>query len=83
MIENCYLSCQEQLRRDVSGCLRERKFLLIVPENRSIIPGDRVFAGVGARITAEQWSGFIPVKVDGLMEVGYVKHYPGHTEAGR
>ena len=83
VLEDCYLTCQEHLHREVSGCRRERKFLLIVPGNRQILPGDRIFDGIGPEVTAEQWTGFIPVKVDGLMEVGYVKNYPGHTEAGR
>lgn len=88
VIKNCYLSWEDCLQRGVSGCRKERKFLLIVPGNRRILPGDRVFDGIGPVITPEQWAGFIPVKVDALMEASYARAYSwgkttSHMEAGR
>lgn len=87
--ENCYLSREDILSRDVTGYRKDTKFLLIMPGNtQQVFPGDRVFAGVGPEITPEQWAGFIPVKVEALMEVSFAKpcYWNGelsHVEAGR
>lgn len=87
--ESCYLSREDVLSRDVTGCRKERNFLLIMPGDvQKVFPGDRVFEGVGPEVTLEQWAGFIPVKVDNLMEVSYAKacSFGGktsHVEAGR
>ncbi len=88
VIENCYLSREDCLQSDISGCRKERKFLLIVPGDYSILPGDRVYEGIGPEIGEDQWAGFIPVKVEKLMEVAYAKAYSwagktSHVEAGR
>ena len=88
VIENCYLSRQDSLQKDVSGCRKERKFLLIVPGECSILPGDRVYEGIGPGIGEDQWAGFIPVKVEELMEVSYAEPcfwngQVSHVEAGR
>lgn len=87
VIENCYLCYEDVLQTDLNGCRRERKFLLIVPGDDPILPGDRVFAGIGPEIGLEQWDGFIPVNVAKLMEVSYAKAYSwdgktSHVEAG-
>ncbi|MBQ7340907.1 MAG: hypothetical protein IJW41_01900 [Oscillospiraceae bacterium] len=87
VLENCYLSREDLLQTDLGGCRKERKFLLIVPESCLILPGDRVFEGIGPEIGLEQWPGFIPVNVAELMEVSYAKpcYWQGklcHVEAG-
>lgn len=88
VVENCYLSREDSLQRDVSGARKERKFLLIVPGECSVLPGDRVYEGIGPEIGLQQWAGFIPVQVAELMEVSYARAYSwggetSHVEAGR
>ena len=88
VIENCYLCYEDSLRTDLGGCRKERKFLLVVPGESPVQPGDRVFDGVGPTVGLEQWGSFIPVNVAGLMEVSYARAYSwggrtSHVEAGR
>ena len=50
-----------------------REFLLVLPEELSLLPGDRVFDGVGPE--AVDWVTFLPVTVPGLSQVGAVAPY--------
>lgn len=88
VVDNCYLERKDVAETDLSGLRRERKFLLILPGDARIYPGDRVFEGIGPELGLDQWGGFIPVSVPELMEVAFAKAcYVGdevsHMEAGR
>ena len=85
------------LRRVAEGCFyrwedhREaerftRKFLLIQPGAEEILPGDRIFDGIGPETV--DWETFLPVTVPGLSQAAYASpwHWAGriaHFEAGR
>ena len=87
--EGCYFAWQEQQTEDRQGCRRDTKCLLIMPgDTQRVFPGDRVYDGIGPEVRLEGWAAFIPVKVQGLAQVGYVKpcYWNGklcHVEAGR
>lgn len=73
---------------DKTGSREVNSFLLVVPTDTPIVyTGDKVIMGEGPDVTAAEWSGFIPAKVDGLAVVKYVdnKYYGTqmvHQEAG-
>lgn len=73
---------------DATGSREVNSFLLVVPTDTPVLHvGDKAFMGVGPEITAEQWTGFIPSKVRGLVVLSYVddKYYGTdmvHQEAG-
>lgn len=73
---------------DNTGSREVNSFLLVVPTDTPVLHvGDKVFMGVGPYITLEEWSGFIPAKVRGLVVIAYVddKYYGTdmvHQEAG-
>ena len=50
-----------------------REFLLVLPEDIPLQPGDRVFAGVGPETV--DWEQFLPVQVEGLSQVGKASPY--------
>lgn len=67
------------------GKSKEKKFLLIIPGDFPLQPGDRVFAGIGPE--NPDWAGFVPALVEPLFEIGFVKpcYWDGeviHWEAG-
>ncbi len=74
VVENCCYTWQD-IRRDSSpGTRLERKFRLIMPGSpQRVLPGDRVFPGVGPELTLGQWTAFLPVTVPGLSQVRQVK----------
>ena len=84
VVEGCYLQLRQQ-RED--GCESQR-FLLVMPGPRQQIwPGDRVIAGQGPLVTRQQWDSFLPVTVEGLVQVRWVEGYElegelTHFEAG-
>lgn len=88
VMENARYSWEVQQITDVLGTRQETLFQLIMPGKNSLLPGDRIYDGVGPEITAEQWEEFLPVTVPGLSQVQYVKpcYWQGticHIEAGR
>ena len=89
VVDGCYFSWQEEQTVDEAGCRRETTCLLVMPgDTQRVFAGDRVFDGVGPEIEMKDWAAFIPVKVAGLAEIGYVKPYYWdgalcHVEAGR
>ena len=92
VLENCYLEYKTQYDTDARGSRMERAFLLIVPSEGhgqvSVLPGDRIYEGVGPEVDGEQWRSFIPALEPQLMQVQYVQpcFFGGglcHTEAGR
>lgn len=88
MVENAHYSWQVQQVTDHEGTRQETKFRLIIPGRVNLLPGDRVYEGVGPQLTLSQWPAYIPVLVTGLSQVEYVYPYRWqgevcHTEAGR
>lgn len=87
--ENCYLELEDVQREYLAGGRAERKFLLVMPgEPQRILPGDRIYDGIGPEIAPGEWSAFIPARVPGLVEAEYAKPFfwEGvlcHVEAGR
>ena len=88
VVENCYLSRQEEFVTDVLGTRQGVEFRLIIPGNRQQIHlGDRVYDGIGPEISAAEWKDFLPATVPGLVQVSYVRPcvWEGeicHVEAG-
>lgn len=71
------------------GSAEKNGFLLVIPCSEvPVAVGDKVFHGEGPGIyTREEWAGFIPSKVPGLVVVEYVdpKYWQDclvHVEAG-
>lgn len=88
VVDNAWYSYQTEQVTDEQGSRRETLFWLIIPGDADLLPGDRVYDGIGPDITQAKWPGFLPVCVAGLSQVQYVKpcFWQGqlcHTEAGR
>ena len=67
------------------GKSKEKKFLLIIPGDFPLQPGDRIYAGIGPK--EADWNTFLPVSVPELFEVSFAKpcFWEGkivHWEAG-
>lgn len=82
---NCHLSCQWDAPTESYGKSRVKKFLLIIPGNFPLQPGDRIYAGIGP--VQVDWDSFIPAVVPELFEVSFAKpcFWEGkiaHWEAG-
>ena len=86
IIENGFYTWQVEMVSDETGTRQETLCTLILPGRHDLLPGDRVYDGIGPQIT--QWPGFVPAAVYGLAELNYVRPctWQGeicHTEAGR
>ena len=83
--ENCYLSSSVSMPAEHYGKSMEKKFLLIIPGDFPLQPGDRIFTGIGpAEVT---WDTFLPAVIPELYEVSFAKpcFWEGeitHWEAG-
>lgn len=86
---NCYFEWQDAETETIPANRQERKFLLVIPgDTQSVFCGDRVYFGIGPQISAQEWEGFVPVKVPMLAQAAYAapRYWNGrmcHTEAGR
>lgn len=87
VLENCFYRFETKLWENEAGLTMDRKCLLVIPGS-AFVPqvGDRVFDGVGPEEIS--WNEFLPVFVESLSELNYVKpqYWLGkhcHTEAGR
>lgn len=83
--ENCHLSRQTCVNTENYGKSMEKRFLLIIPGDFSLQPGDRIFAGIGPKEV--EWGAFIPASIPELYEVSFAKpcYWDGavtHWEAG-
>lgn len=83
--ENCHLSRQISTPTESYGKSEEKKFLLIIPGDFPLQPGDRIYDGIGP--TEVDWNTFIPALVPELYEVSFAKpcFWDGevtHWEAG-
>ena len=78
VVNGCFFKWEDARQGDTPWL--SRPFLLVIPGDFPLRPGDRVFPGEGPE-TVEP-AQFVPAAVEGLGQVGYVKHYPTHIEAG-
>ena len=69
--ENCYLSCNNSTPTEAYGKSMEKRFLLIIPGDLPLQPGDRIFHGIGPEKV--EWQTFVPAAVPELYEVSFVK----------
>ena len=74
---------------DKTGSREASSFLLVIPcSSQAVFTGDKVILGEGPEVVSrEAWAALIPVKVPGMVVVGYVdpKYWNGemvHVEAG-
>ena len=89
VFDNAFLDFKKVQNVDKTGSAEVNSFLLVIPGDEvPVAVGDKVILGEGPEInTREDWAGFIPAKVPGLVVVKYVdpKYWHGtvvHTEAG-
>lgn len=85
VLDSCYLSTRDDAPAESYGKSLEKTFRLIVPGQRPVRCGDRVYDGIGPE--ASDWHSFVPAAVQGLYEVSFVKpcFWEGeiiHWEAG-
>lgn len=87
--ERAFLDYKKTQSVDKTGSKEVNSFLLVIPgTSQTVFVGDKVYDGIGPEIsTPEQWRGFIPSTVSGLVVVSYAdpKKWNGnivHTEAG-
>lgn len=85
VIPNAYLSAKIAAPAEAYGKSMEKKFLLIIPGDSPLFPGDRIYAGIGPEEV--EWKSFVPAAVPALFEAGFVKpcFWEGsitHWEAG-
>lgn len=85
VVDGVRLICQTATAAESYGKSRSKKFLLIIPGDYPLQPGDRVFGGIGPEVT--EWDAFVPAVVEELYEVSFVKpcYWDGelvHWEAG-
>lgn len=82
---NCYVSASVSTPAENYGKSKEKRFLLIIPGDFSLQPGDRIFAGIGPEKV--DWQAFVPAAIRELYEVSFAKpcYWDGtitHWEAG-
>lgn len=71
VLENCYFAPETGQKISLPGKSRLKKFLLIIPGEADLQPGDRVYDGTGPETV--QWSGFLPDTEALVYEIGAVK----------
>lgn len=84
VLAGCYLQMLE--KRLPLDRRPQREFLLVVPGEPRVFPGDRVVPGEGPLVTVQGWKDFLPAQVPGLVVVGkttgfYRTGIACHTEA--
>lgn len=89
IVYQAFLDFKKTQNVDKTGSQETNSFLLVIPcDSQCVFVGDKVLLGEGPEIaTREEWAGFIPAKVPGLVVVKYVdpKYWQGrliHVEAG-
>ena len=87
VFDGCYFQRTDKLAADSRGLRKERSFLLILPGEKEIYPGDRIYEGEGPAVTASDWQDFIPENQPALVVAQYTKPFRWngelcHTEAG-
>ena len=69
--DNARLIRQTSTSTESYGKSRAKKFLLIIPGDFDLQPGDRIYDGFGPEEV--EWQMFVPAFTDDLYEVGRVK----------
>ena len=69
--ENCYFAPQMLQKTTMTGKSGLKKFLLIIPGEMDLRPGDRVCEGLGPEQV--DWHTFLPDLLSGVFEIDYVK----------
>lgn len=82
---NAFLDFRKNQNINKTGETQTNSFLLVIPGEVVIYPGDKVYSGTGPE--AITWASYIPSMVSGLVVVKYVdpKYWNGlqcHVEAG-
>lgn len=85
VLEGCHFSYRQVRKAQALGQREDTEFLLVVPGEADILPGDRILPGIGGEAS---WEELIPACIPGLCQVAYVRPcYLGgtisHVEAGR
>lgn len=87
--DRAFLDFRKTQTTDKTGSKESNSFLLVIPgDTQAVFVGDKVLLGEGTEIRSrEEWAALVPVKIPGLVVVGYVdvKYWRGqivHTEAG-
>ena len=76
----CFFSARASRKKSGTEVWEENEFLLIVPGDPDLLPGDRIVPGTGAEVTG--WEELL--QIPGMCETDYVRRFPPyHTEAGR
>jgi hypothetical protein len=73
VIFNAYFSGQIAVPTEIFGKSKEKKFLLIIPGDFPLQPGDRIYDGNGPETV--DWESFLPVSVPGLSQVTTAESY--------
>lgn len=85
VVDNCHLAWSVSTPTEPYGKSMEKKFLLIIPGEFPLQPGDRIYDGIGPEEV--DWNTFLPAAVPELLEVSFAKacRWDGetaHWEAG-
>lgn len=94
LLEGVFLDRRVKMNHTETGQQQAQAFLLVIPDRAGrlgreylLVPGDRVFDGVGPELSWEEWPAFVPAVRDGICCVQYVDPktmggQPCHVEAG-
>ena len=85
VISGCYYDWRVIQKTSLTGVEQDTVFLLILPPGESVLPGDRIYDGVGPENV--DWDTFLPNLVPGFSQAAWVRPcFAGsslhHTEAG-
>lgn len=69
--ENCHLSRKISTSTEHYGKSMAKTFLLIIPGDVPLQPGDRIYDGIGPREV--DWGSFLPAAIPALFEVSFAK----------
>ena len=71
VVRSCYFAPAHIQRTELTGKSRLKKFLLIIPGNGDVQPGDRIYDGIGPETV--DWGSFLPDLSPQVYEIGSVK----------
>ena len=71
VVQGCHFAPETVQQTEFHGKSRLKKFLLIIPGDGDVRPGDRVYDGIGPEST--QWDSFLPDLLAPVYEIGYVQ----------
>ena len=71
VLDNCCFAPETGEKAELSGKSRLKTFLLIIPGDADLQPGDRVYEGIGPEEV--NWQTFVPACSENLYEIGRVK----------